>query len=176
MTPRPGEQTVAELQKELWDKTTYEDASKVVSTNIAGSYFTFLAFLHLLSAGNTHPDSVGKSGLLQSQFISTTSFGGLSRAEAPSYVYNASKAALNHLTKTLSSEYARHGIRANTIAPGMFVTEMTEVCDKKKKQSLLTPVSEGLQQSRPTPRGGVSVPWAQCRGKRFPLREQAQKR
>ncbi|KAF2789464.1 dehydrogenase-like protein [Melanomma pulvis-pyrius CBS 109.77] len=126
MGPRPAEQTVDELQKELWNKTTYEDASKVVGTNIAGSYFTFLAFLGLLGAGNTHPDSVGKSGLLQSQFISTTSFGGLCRAEAPSYVYNASKAALNHLTKTLSSEYAKHSIRANAIAPGMFVTEMTE--------------------------------------------------
>jgi len=126
MAPRPAEQTVSELQKELWNKTTYDDASKVVSTNIAGSYFTFLAFLGLLGAGNTHPDSVGKSGLLQSQFISTTSFGGLCRAEAPSYVYNASKAALNHLTKTLASEYAKHKIRANSIAPGMFVTEMTE--------------------------------------------------
>lgn len=130
MAPRPAEQNVDDLQKELWNRTSYEDASKVVSTNIAGSYFTFLAFLGLLGAGNTHPDSVGKSGLLQSQFISTTSFGGLCRAEAPSYVYNASKAALNHLTKTLSSEFARHGIRANAIAPGMFVTEMTEVCDK----------------------------------------------
>ena len=133
MVPRPAEQTVSELQKELWNKTTYEDASQVVSTNIAGSYFTFLAFLGLLGAGNTHPDSVGKSGLLQSQFISTTSFGGLCRAEAPSYVYNASKAALNHLTKTLSSEYAKHSIRANAIAPGMFVTEMTEVCDRKSQ-------------------------------------------
>jgi len=136
MAPRPAEQTVGELQKELWNKTTYEDASKIVSTNIAGSYFTFLAFLGLLGAGNTHSDSVGKSGLLQSQFISTTSFGGLCQAEAPSYVYNASKAALNHLTKTLSSEYARHSIRANAIAPGMFVTEMTEVCDRNKPRFL----------------------------------------
>ncbi|KAF4978454.1 hypothetical protein FZEAL_5179 [Fusarium zealandicum] len=126
MGPRPADQTVGELQKKLWNKTTYEDASKFISTNIAGSYFTFLAFLGLLGAGNTHPDSVGKSRLLQSQFISTTSFGGLSRAEAPSYVYNASKAAVNHLTKTLSSEYAKHSIRANAIAPGLFVTEMTE--------------------------------------------------
>jgi NAD(P)-dependent dehydrogenase (short-subunit alcohol dehydrogenase family) len=107
MAPRPAEQTVDELQKELWDKTTFEDASKVVSTNIAGSYFAFLAFLGLLGAGNTHSDTVGDIGLLQSQFISTTSFGGLCRAEAPSYIYNASKAALNYLTKTLSSEYAK---------------------------------------------------------------------
>lgn len=128
MAPRPAEKALGELQKELWNKQTYEDASQVVSTNIAGSYFTFLAFLGLLGAGNTHPDSVGKSGLLQSQFISTTSLGGLRRAESPSYVYNASKAALNHLTKSLSSEYAKHGIRANAIATGFFVTEMTEVC------------------------------------------------
>lgn len=126
MGPRPAEQTLGELQKELWDKTSYEDASQVVSTNIAGSYFTFLAFLGLLGAGNTHPDSVGKSGLLQSQFISTTSLGGFRRAESPSYIYNASKAALSHLTKSLSPEYAKHGIRANAISPGFFVTEMTE--------------------------------------------------
>jgi NAD(P)-dependent dehydrogenase (short-subunit alcohol dehydrogenase family) len=131
MAPRPEEQTISELQKDLWNKTTYEDASKVVSTNIAGSYFTFLAFLGLLEAGNTHSDSVGNSGLLQSQFIVTTSFGGLCRTESPAYIYNASKAALNHLTKSLSSEYAKHRIRANAIAPGMFVTEMTEVCSRK---------------------------------------------
>lgn len=133
MAPRPPERTLVEVQKELWDKTSYEDASQVVSTNIAGSYFTFFAFLGLLGAGNTHPDSVGKGGLLQSQFISTTSFAGLARVEPPSYIYNASKAALNSLTKTLSSEYAKFSIRANAIAPGLFVTEMTEVRDAKKK-------------------------------------------
>lgn len=132
LVPRPVEQNLGELQSELWNQVTFEDASKVVSTNIAGSYLTFLAFVDLLGAGNTHPNSAGKSGLLQSQFISTTSVGGLYRAEAPSYVYNASKAALNHLTKTLSSEYAKYGIRANAIAPGTFVTEMTEVCNRKE--------------------------------------------
>lgn len=129
MGPRPAEQTLSELQKELWDRTSYEDASQVVTTNIAGSYFTFLAFLGLLGAGNTHPDSVGKNGLLQSQFISTTSLGGFRRAESPSYIYNASKAALSHLTKSLTPEYAKYSIRANAISPGFFVTEMTEVCE-----------------------------------------------
>ena len=129
MAPRPIEQTVGDIQTELWDKTTFEDASKVVSTNIAGSYFTFLAFLGLLKTGNTHPDSIGYSGLLQSQFISTTSTAGLQRVEGPNYTYNASKAALNHLTNSLSSEFARHSIRANAIAPGPFVTELTKVCD-----------------------------------------------
>lgn len=127
MVPRPESQTLAELQKEQWDKASYENASKVVTTNIAGSYFTFLAFVSLLGSGNSHPDSVGKAGLLQSQFIATTSFGGMARKEAPSYVYNASKAGLNHLVRTVASEYAKYGVRANAIAPGTFVTEMTEV-------------------------------------------------
>lgn len=127
MSSRPAKQTISELQDELWTQF-FPNAAKVVDTNIAGSYFTFIAFLNLLGAGNTHPESVDKNGLFQSQFIATTSFGGLCRAEAPSMVYNASKAGLHHLTKTLSSEFAKHGIRANAIAPGMFVTEMTEVC------------------------------------------------
>ncbi|CAI6297959.1 unnamed protein product [Periconia digitata] len=126
MAPRPAEQGLDELRKELWDKTPFEDASQVLSTNIAGSYFTFLAFASLLGAGNTHPDSIGKSGLLQSQFVNVTSTVGLSRAESPSFIYVASKAALNHLMKTLSSEFSKHTIRANAIAPGLFYTEMTE--------------------------------------------------
>jgi NAD(P)-dependent dehydrogenase (short-subunit alcohol dehydrogenase family) len=36
------------------------------------------------------------------------------------------KAALHHLTKMLATEFAPYGIRANTIAPGLFVTEATE--------------------------------------------------
>lgn len=31
-----------------------------------------------------------------------------------------------HLTKTLATEFAPYGIRANTIAPGLFVSEATE--------------------------------------------------
>jgi NAD(P)-dependent dehydrogenase (short-subunit alcohol dehydrogenase family) len=107
LAPRAAEQTLGELQKELWNIQTYEDASQVVGTNIAGSYFTFLAFLSLLGAGNKHPDSVGNKGLLQSQFITITSAAAFRRIESPSYLYNASKAALNHLTKSLSTEYAR---------------------------------------------------------------------
>lgn len=174
VVPRPTEQTVGELQTELWNKTTLEDASKVLDTNIAGSYFTFLAFLGLLGAGNTHPDSLGKSGLLQSQFISTSSVAGFFRAESPSYIYDASKAALVHLTKILSSEFAKHSIRANSIAPGMFVTEMIEVCDREMK-ALLT-IEQQLTWSRRTPQTKISASSAPCLGKLFPLHEQAQKR
>ncbi|MGO4741599.1 3-oxoacyl-ACP reductase FabG [Bosea sp. 2KB_26] len=39
--------------------------------------------------------------------------------------YAASKAALAGLARSIVSEYAQHGITANTIAPGRIVTEMT---------------------------------------------------
>lgn len=39
--------------------------------------------------------------------------------------YNASKAAVAHLTKSLASEWAQHNIRVNAISPGYMRTDMT---------------------------------------------------
>jgi NAD(P)-dependent dehydrogenase (short-subunit alcohol dehydrogenase family) len=40
-------------------------------------------------------------------------------------VYNASKAAVDQLTRSLAVEWISHGIRVNAIAPGYFLTDMT---------------------------------------------------
>jgi NAD(P)-dependent dehydrogenase (short-subunit alcohol dehydrogenase family) len=47
--------------------------------------------------------------------------------------YNASKAAVHHLTKSLATEWARFGIRVNAVAPGYVRTEMAPV-DKPEFQ------------------------------------------
>ena len=43
--------------------------------------------------------------------------------------YNASKAAVHQLTKSLAAEWAPHGVRVNALAPGYVTTEMAPVDD-----------------------------------------------
>lgn len=44
----------------------------------------------------------------------------------PQASYNASKAAVIHLTKSLAMEWAQDGIRVNSVSPGYIGTEMTK--------------------------------------------------
>ena len=47
--------------------------------------------------------------------------------------YNASKAAVHQLTKSLAAEWAPHGVRVNALAPGYVKTEMAPVEDPRFK-------------------------------------------
>src|SRR3954453_20126993 len=47
--------------------------------------------------------------------------------------YNASKAAVHQLTKSLAAEWAPHGVRVNALAPGYVKTEMAPVDDPRYK-------------------------------------------
>lgn len=49
--------------------------------------------------------------------------------------YNASKAAVHHLTRSLAVEWAPFGVRVNALAPGYVKTEMSPVDDPQYRQN-----------------------------------------
>ena len=51
----------------------------------------------------------------------------VSNIPQPQVAYNASKAAVHMITKSLASDFADQNIRVNAIAPGYFRTEMTSL-------------------------------------------------
>lgn len=114
--------TVAEFQKALFEPSM-EDFTDAVHVNNTAVFYTVLAFLNLLDAGNK------KRNVPQdSQILVTSSIAGFSRQLASSFSYSTSKAAVTHLVKMLSTYFSQAGyhIRANVIAPGLYPSEMTQ--------------------------------------------------
>jgi len=61
----------------------------------------------------------------------------------PQCSYNASKAAVVHLTKSLASEWANKGIRVNSLSPGYTATPLTrrpELAELRAEWTALTPM------------------------------------
>lgn len=102
-------------------KTPMEDFTQTYAVNTTGVYYTTLAFLDLLDAGNTK-GNMGSDW--RSQVIATSSIGGFSRLKGASFAYNSSKAAVTHMMKMLATSFLPYKIRCNVLAPGIFPSDL----------------------------------------------------
>jgi len=105
-------------------QTPAEDVSdehwlNVLDVNLNGTFWCARAFgKHMLRQGSGAIVNVGS----MSGFI-------VNRPQAQSY-YNASKAAVHHLTKSLAAEWASRGVRVNAVAPTYITTPINAFADK----------------------------------------------
>lgn len=98
----------AELSLTLMD----DDWSRVVETNLTGCWRVANEAAKRLVAAKKPGSIVNITSVLGHR---------VAKAVAP---YAASKAGLEQLTRSLSLEWARHGIRVNAIAPGYIETDI----------------------------------------------------
>jgi len=105
-----GSSPITEMSAELF--------RKVHSVNEEGVFFTFReAAKHMIERA--------KDGDAGGSLVAVASTAGIEGAGRNS-AYGASKGAVLSMVRALAVELARHGIRANSIAPGWIATDMTE--------------------------------------------------
>ncbi len=104
------------------EQMTPEEWKKVIDINLSGVFYTSQA------AGRAMIAQKGGS------IINTASMSGhIVNSPQPQCAYNASKAAVIMLTKSLAVEWAPHNVRVNSLSPGYIGTEMTKSAPEEWK-------------------------------------------
>lgn len=92
-----------------------ENIREIIETNLIGTYFCAQAAANLMLEGR------GGSIINIASIIGLVGMG-----FRPQAAYCASKGGVVNLTRELAAQWATRGIRVNAIAPGTFVTEMSD--------------------------------------------------
>lgn len=100
------------VMRDSSERMTDDEFRQVIDTNIGGVFYGCRAVApHMMERG------YGK--IINISSVAAT------RAYKLEAVYDASKAAVNMLTRTLALEWAPYGVRVNGLAPGDYNTAMT---------------------------------------------------
>jgi NAD(P)-dependent dehydrogenase (short-subunit alcohol dehydrogenase family) len=112
---------LAEFSEEGWDS--------VIDLNLKSVFFftqALLPQLHAAASAETH-----------ASVVNIGSIGGLRIGPKENYSYQASKAALHHLTGGLAKRLAAENITVNAIAPGFFPSALTPIDNPKVMEMML---------------------------------------
>lgn len=101
-----------------------EQWRKVFAVNLDGTFFTAQAFARGL-LGAERPGSAVFVSSMSAHIVNVP------QAQAS---YNASKAAVSHLARSLAVEWAPSAIRVNAISPGYFLSDMTRQFTEQNPQ------------------------------------------
>ncbi len=103
------------------EDVTDEHWLNVIDVNLNGLFWCCRAFgRHMLAAGRGSIVNIGSmSGVIVNK-------------PQPQANYNASKAAVHHLTKSLAAEWGARGVRVNAVAPTYINTPLTALAKTNK--------------------------------------------
>ena len=139
------------LQNTLW-QTSFESFQDTFSTNVTGVFFTCVAFLSLLHAGNQK--FLSQKGY-SSQIVVMSSIAGYSKQVQASLAYSAAKAATTHLARNLATYFVHLQIRVNVIVPGLYPSELTGAGASDEKGHVSMEGREQLWDDVPAQRAGM---------------------
>lgn len=108
------------IRKPILEQTEQEYAS-IMQTNVDSAYFLSKSCFELLTKGST--------------IVNVSSAAGV-QSSGTGIAYGISKAAVNHLTRTLACEWAAKGIRVNAVTPWMTMTPMLQEAVQKNPSQL----------------------------------------
>ena len=96
-------------------EATVEDWREVIDVNLTGEYIMARAVAKIMVDNNIHGSIINMASMS----------GTIANIPQWQCSYNASKAGVMHMTRSLALEWAPYGIRVNSLSPGYIATPMS---------------------------------------------------